>query len=114
MSADYEAAIRSHWIDLMEDRTGLIALIETIPYPDHLLIENIAVRADRQGEGLGSRLITHAEALARMNRLPEIRLYTNAAFASDLAFYAARGFMETGRTPLPDGGTMVHFAKPVS
>ena len=31
MSADYAAAIRAHWIDLLEDDTGLVALIEMIP-----------------------------------------------------------------------------------
>jgi GNAT superfamily N-acetyltransferase len=96
--ADYAAAIRAHWIDVLEDDTGLIALIEMIPLPDHLLIENVAVRADRQGRGLGSLLVDHAEAIARDNGLMELRLYTNVAFASNLIFYTARSFVETGRS----------------
>ena len=114
MAADYAAAVRAHWIDILEDDAGLAAAIEMSPAADHLLIENIAVREDRQGLGLGSALLAHAEVLARAHGLAELRLYTNAAFASNVTFYRARGFTESGRTPLPDGGTTVHFAKPVS
>jgi GNAT superfamily N-acetyltransferase len=114
MSANYGEAVVRHWIDVLEDAQGLLALIELIPAADHLLIENLAVREDQQGRGLGAMLIAHAERLAAALNLAELRLYTNAAFSSNLAYYRARGFTETARTPLPDGGTMVHFAKPVS
>lgn len=114
MSADYGRAILRHQIDVMEDDTGLVALIEMIPEPEYLLIENIAVHAGRQGQGIGSRLLAHAEAVARDMGKSELRLYTNAAFAANLVFYARHGYSETERAPLPDGGTMVHFVKPVS
>lgn len=114
MVADYENAIRLHWIDVLEDADGLTALIEIIPMEDHLLIENLAVRDDQQGKGLGSKLLAHAERLAVAAGKPELRLYTNAAFAENIAYYPRRGYRETGRTPLPDGGVMVHFAKAVS
>lgn len=114
MTADYQAAVRQHWIDVLEDDEGLLALIELIPAADHLLIENLAVRADQQGRGLGRQLIAHAERLAAASCRRELRLYTNAAFAANLAYYRSQGFTETARTHLPDGGQMVHFAKPVS
>ena len=114
MTADYRKAVIDHWIDVFEDEQGLAGLIEVIPGPAHLLIENLAVREDRQGAGLATALLRHAEDLARQHGSPELRLYTNAAFASNLAFYRARGFAETERTKLPDGGVMVHFAKRVS
>ncbi len=114
MTADVEHALRNHWIDVVDDAMGLLAVIEMIPEPGFLLIENVAVRVDRQGEGLAAGLLDHAAAVARQHGFPELRLYTNAAFASNVTYYAKRGFVETGRTPLPDGGTMVHFTKPVS
>ena len=114
MAADYEASVRLHRVDVMEDATGLLALIVMIPEPGHLLIESIAVREDWQGKGLGTLLLRHAEEVAQSSGLAELRLYTNAAFASNLAFYAHHGYGETARTPLSDGGTMVHFAKTVS
>jgi Acetyltransferase (GNAT) family len=33
-----------------------IALVEVIPAPSHLLIENVAVLPDRRGNGIGSLL----------------------------------------------------------
>src|SRR5882724_5047913 len=81
MTADYDRAVAQHLIDLWEEGGELLALIEVIPAEDHLLIENIAVRPDQQGRGIGGRLLDHAEGLARSLGLHEMRLYTNAAFA---------------------------------
>jgi N-acetylglutamate synthase-like GNAT family acetyltransferase len=114
MTADYDHAVRAHWIDLHEPDGMLIALIETIPQPDHLLIENIAVRPDRHGQGLGGALLAHAATLAQTAGLAELRLYTNAAFAKNLAYYARRGFAETHRAPSHLGGHVVHFRKPLT
>jgi ribosomal protein S18 acetylase RimI-like enzyme len=114
MVADYDAAVRQHWIELYEENGELLALIEMVPAADHLWIQNIAVSVSQQGNGLGRALLAHAEKIAQTMGLEEIRLNTNAAFAANLAFYRHMGFSETGREPLPDGGTMVHFTKPVS
>src|SRR5947207_6523953 len=65
MTADYDRAVADHIIDLWEEHGQLLALIEAIPASDHLLIENIAVRPDQQGKGLGGKLLHHAEELAR-------------------------------------------------
>jgi hypothetical protein len=46
MTANYDRAVAEHIIDLVEQAGELLALIETIPASDHLLIENIAVRPD--------------------------------------------------------------------
>lgn len=114
MSADYAAAVRQHWIDLLEEDGRLIGLIEMMPAPGHLWIQNIAVREEAQGKGLGKMLLAHAYAVAKGSGVPQVRLNTNAAFTANLAFYRHAGFSETGREPLPDGGTMVFFARPVS
>jgi GNAT superfamily N-acetyltransferase len=114
MVADYDLALQRHWIDVVQDDAGIAALIEMVPAEDHLLIENIAVRRDRQGEGLGALLLRHAEEVARSHGFSELRLYTNLAFTANVAYYPRRGFSETGRSLLPDGGTMVHFARVVS
>lgn len=111
MRADYERAVVEHLVDLMEEDGRLLALIETIVEPDHLLIENVAVDPAHQGRGLGEALLRHADDVARGLGLAEVRLYTNAAFASNVAFYARRGFEETGRTQAPATGTTVHMRK---
>jgi GNAT superfamily N-acetyltransferase len=111
MTADYDRAVADHVIDLWEEDGGLVALIEVVPKADHLLIENLAVRPDQQGKGLGDRLLLHAEELARSLGFAEIRLYTNAAFAANLAFYSKRGYREFLRNSLVPGSVTVHMMK---
>jgi GNAT superfamily N-acetyltransferase len=114
MTADYDRAVKEHLIDLWEEGGELLALIETIPAEDHLLIENVAVRPDQQGRGIGDRLMRHAEALARSLGFDEVRLYTNAAFAENLAFYARRGYQEYRRATLIPGSVVVYMKKTIA
>jgi N-acetylglutamate synthase-like GNAT family acetyltransferase len=111
MTADYERAVSEHVIDLYEQGGELLGLVEMIPQPDHLLIENIAVRPDQQGKGLGDILLQHAEGHARTLGIGETRLYTNAMFAANLAFYAKRGYSEFRRETLAPGAVAVHMRK---
>jgi ribosomal protein S18 acetylase RimI-like enzyme len=113
MTADYDRAVTEHIIDLWEEDGQLLALIEVIPAADHLLIENIAVRPDQQGKGVGDRLLLHAEGLARAMGLDEIRLYTNAAFAPNLAFYSRRGYQEYRRGSVLPGSVTVYMRKKI-
>ena len=107
MTADYDRAIADHIIDLWEERDQLLALIEVVRQSDHLWIENIAVRPDQQGKELGSELLDHAERLALSLGFDEIRLYTNAAFASNLSFYSRRGYQEFRRGLLLPGSITI-------
>jgi GNAT superfamily N-acetyltransferase len=65
MTADSNEPLLSNIIELWEDAGELLALIEVIPEIDFLLVENIAVRSDRQGRGVGDKLLHHAEQFAR-------------------------------------------------
>ncbi len=94
MTANYEQAVADHVIDLFEEGGRPIGLIEVIPRPSHLLIENVAVLPDRRGEGIGGLLLKRADAIARSLGLSELRLYTNALFSANIPFYAHRGFEE--------------------
>ena len=111
MGADYERAVAEHWIDLWEEDGRLVALIEVVPRETHLLIENLAVLPEQQGRGLGDRLLRHAEELALSLGYGEIRLYTNAAFTANLAFYAKRGYREFRRETMVPGSVAVHMHK---
>jgi GNAT superfamily N-acetyltransferase len=111
MTADYDRALANHIVDLLEDGGQLLALIEMIHEEDHLLIENIAVRPDQQGKGLGDRLLQHAEDIGRSCGIAEIRLYTNAAFTSNITFYAKRGYAEYRRGAIVPGTTTVFMRK---
>jgi N-acetylglutamate synthase-like GNAT family acetyltransferase len=111
MIADYEQAVVDHVIDLCEEDGRQIALIELIPKPSYLLIENVAVPPERHGNGIGGLLLDRAETVARSLALGEVRLYTNAMFSTNIAFYARRGFEEFLREPRADGGAVVHMKK---
>jgi len=114
MTANYEQAVAEHVIDLLEEGDRPIALIEMIPQPSHLLIENVAVLPDRHGEGIGGLLLERADAVARSLRLSELRLYTNALFSANISFYAHRGFEQFLREPHAAGGEVVHMKKTAS
>jgi GNAT superfamily N-acetyltransferase len=113
MTADYAWAVADHVIDLLEEGGLPIALIELIPKPSHLVIENIAVLPDQHGKGIGGLLLRHADEIARSLGLNELRLYTNAMFLTNLSFYGRRGFEEFLREPHPAGGEVVHMKKSI-
>jgi GNAT superfamily N-acetyltransferase len=98
MLDDYGALIAEGVVSVCEGSDGtLAALIVLLPKPDHLLLDNIAVRPDRQGRGLGRQLIAFAEAEARRLGHAELRLYTHQKMTENIALYARLGFVETGR-----------------
>jgi ribosomal protein S18 acetylase RimI-like enzyme len=110
MQADYEEAVRDHMIDLLFDGAELVGLIETILHPDHLFIENVAVAPARQHQGFGRHLMAYAEGKARGFHLFQLRLVTNAAFASNVQLYRDIGYrLEREEDFL--GGTAAHMHK---
>jgi ribosomal protein S18 acetylase RimI-like enzyme len=112
MLADYDAAIRDHLVELAYLDDAAAGLIELIPAPDHLLLENIAVDPAAHGQGIGSRLMQRVEEHAIEMELPVVRLYTNKAFATNLDFYRRLGYAIEREEPYKEGFT-VYFAKAV-
>ena len=110
MGADYDVAVRDNLIDLLIDQGSVVGLIEMIPSDYHLLIENVAVRPDSQGNGFGHRLMLHAEAVAQQLRFAEVRLYTNSRFEENIRFYIRRGYAIDSRDQIP-GGYRVNMSK---
>ncbi len=111
MQVDYERAVVDHMIDLYEDYGQLCGLVEMVPGTTQLGIDNLCVHPDKQGKGIGSGLVTHAEGVTRSMGLTELRLFTNASFASNIAFYKKRGFVEYLREPFKSAGLVVHMKK---
>lgn len=110
MQADYDEAVRDHMIDVLFDGNDMVGLIETIPHPDHLFIENVAVAPPRQGQGFGRHLMAHAEGKARDLNLHALRLVTNAAFASNVQLYRDIGYRVESQEAFL-GGVAVHMHK---
>jgi hypothetical protein len=57
---------------------------------------------------------THAEELARSMRFNEVRLYTNAAFPANIAFYGKRGCEEYQRGTMVPGSVTVFMRKGIN
>jgi ribosomal protein S18 acetylase RimI-like enzyme len=110
MTADYDRAVREHLIDLLFAEGSLVALVESIREPDHLLIENLAVAPEHQRRGYGLRMLRHAESLARELGFAELRLYTNKLFVENVAFYRKHGYRFDGETAFK-GGFIVHMTR---
>lgn len=113
MLDDYATLIASGAVSVIDASGGITALIVLLPKSDHLLLDNVAVRPDRQGWGHGRALIAFAEAEARRRGFSELRLYTHQAMVENVALYTRLGFAETGRGH--DGGyDRVFMAKPLA
>jgi ribosomal protein S18 acetylase RimI-like enzyme len=110
MWADYDAVVRSGEAWVAVDQGQVIGLTVLIAQPDHLLIENLAVRPSWQGPGVSSCLLAMAEDQSRRLRVAEIRLYTDVAMTENLAYYPRHGYTETHRAE-QDGFRRVFFRK---
>jgi ribosomal protein S18 acetylase RimI-like enzyme len=110
MTADYAQAVRSGLTWVAEADGDVVGLLVLVAYPDHLLLENVAVLPSAQRRGVGGRLLALAEDQARARGLDEIRLYTNEAMTENLAYYGRHGYAETHRAE-QDGFRRVFFAK---
>jgi ribosomal protein S18 acetylase RimI-like enzyme len=98
MLDDYGALIAEGAVSVFQaDDDAVAAILVLLAKPDHLLLDNIAVLPDRQGQGLGRQLIDFAEAEARRHGNAELRLYTHEKMVENIALYRRLGFEETGR-----------------
>ena len=105
MQVDYAEAVLHHAFTLVERDGALIGLIETEDCVDHLYIVNVAVAETSQGQGLGRRLVAHAETLAR--GLGEVRLMTNALYEANIRLYEFLGYAIYAREPFLNGARVM-------
>ena len=113
MKVDYAVAIAEHDFDLLSDGDTIVGLIETEHRPDHLWIENVAVHPDRQGQGLGKKLLKWVEKRAEVAGTGELRLLTNEAFEANIRLYKKIGYKIDRTEPFHLGGTTVYMSKKI-
>jgi GNAT superfamily N-acetyltransferase len=65
---------------------------------DALYIGKLAVRADRQGRGIGRRLMDATERLARDSGLQHMELETRIELVENHATFSAMGFVKTAES----------------
>ena len=84
-----------------------------LPQEDHLLLDNVAVAPEAQGQGVGRILLDFAETAARSSGFSELRLYTHQMMHENILLYARLGWTETGRYA-QGGFDRVFFRKTLS
>ena len=97
MRDNYYEVLESHGIYILEDGSGLAALLVLINEDDHLLLDNIAVRPDLHGRGIGRDLFEFADEQAIERGYKELRLYTAEAMWENIALYENTGWIEYDR-----------------
>ena len=98
MDDDYAARIAAGEAHVLEDPDGaLLGLVVIERHADHLMLDNIAVEPAQAGTGAGRRLMEFVEAEARRLGYAEVRLYTHALMARNIALYERGGFVVTDR-----------------
>lgn len=82
---------------------GMVSLLYTVSTAEGgpaCWLEDMVVRADRRGGGLGSRLLRAAIDYARDHGFTRITLLTDKANAGAIRFYGRHGFTESAMTAL--------------
>ena len=97
MLDDYERVVRDHRAYVIEDRGEIIGALVLMDKENGLLFDNIAVLPSRQGEGIGRRLIEHAESEARRLGHRHLDLYTHQRMTENIAMYTRYGYEEIDR-----------------
>jgi ribosomal protein S18 acetylase RimI-like enzyme len=97
MDDDYDAQVRAGHVVVAEADGAPAGLLVLVPHDDHLLVANVAVEPERQGQGIGRALLAYAEARAAELGLPELRLYTHVKMTENQALYARLGYREVER-----------------
>ncbi|WP_424831413.1 GNAT family N-acetyltransferase [Ruegeria sp.] len=113
MVADFASLIDSEHVyvavDLDDDILGFIAFFQR---GDHMFLENVAVRRNATGRGVGKRLIEFCEEVAKDANLGSVKLYTNEKMTENLSLYPHLGYQETERRR-EDGFNRIFFEKTI-
>jgi ribosomal protein S18 acetylase RimI-like enzyme len=97
MLDDYAELIRRQTVFVLTERQRVIGIIVLIREEQSLLLDNVAVRPDYQGRGLGRKLIGFAEAEAVRLELNAVTLYTHEQMTENIEIYKKLGFNEIER-----------------
>ncbi|EKU98541.1 acetyltransferase [Leptolyngbya sp. PCC 7375] len=97
MLTDYHQVVKNDCVWVVESHSQLIAVLVLSPRDDHYHITNIAVHPTWQRQGLGSALLSHAEAQSHQADYGEIWLHTNEVMVDNIRLYTAMGYKEIYR-----------------
>jgi ribosomal protein S18 acetylase RimI-like enzyme len=97
MLDDYAARVSEDAVWILQEGPTIAGILVLLSAPEYLLLDNVAIAPERQGRGLGRRLLAFAESEALRRGYREIRLYTHQTMIENQRLYASIGYEETGR-----------------
>ena len=97
MLDDYDQVVRDHRAYVIEEGGEVVGALVLIEKDGGLLLDNVAVLPSRHGEGVGRRLLEHAESEARRLGYGHLDLYTHERMTENVALYARIGYVEVDR-----------------
>ncbi|MEP1768534.1 MAG: GNAT family N-acetyltransferase [Sulfitobacter sp.] len=113
MVADFVPLIAAKHVHVFVDKVdSLLGFVVFFPKADHMFLENVALRQDATGKGVGKQLIGYCETQAKQAGLGRVRLYTNEKMTANLSLYPHLGYRETHRKK-EDGFNRVFFEKTI-
>ena len=111
MLDDYARHIRGGNLFVLEEEGEVLGYAVLLDGgPGTLLLDNIGVRPDCQGKGLGAALIAFAEEQGRARGCSRMTLYTNAVMTENQTLYPHLGFRVTHRAE-EDGYRRIYYEK---
>ena len=113
MLDDYSRVIREHLAFVAEHGGQIVGATVLVRSEDGLLLDNVAVRPDQQGKGVGRRLIERAESVARGRGFGHITLYTHELMTENIGMYKNMGYVEMERRT-EKGYPRVYMRKPLA
>ncbi len=113
MLDDYSQVVLQHQAFVAEADDQVVGVLVLIRKHNGILLDNVAVRPEYQGRGLGRRLIEFAESEARKQGFTQLDLYTHERMTENIDMYKRLGYVETEpRTEM--GYQRVYMCKPLS
>ena len=86
----------------------LVGAVRTRERDGVLHVGRLFVAPDRQGQGIGTRLLLAAE---QATALPRATLFTGARSSANLRLYRRHGYVESARDQVRPGLELVHLTK---
>ena len=97
MLDDYRQVVRDHRVHVIEEDGETLGVLVLIEKDGGLLLDNVAVLPSRHGEGIGRRLLEHAESEGRRLGYGHLDLYTHERMTENIAMYERIGYVEVDR-----------------
>ena len=97
MCDDYAEVIRNHQVFIAERKDQLIGVLVLKRTPADLLLDNVAVLPEFQGQGFGGKLLEFAESEALKQGFLQLYLYTHECMVENIGIYTHLGYRKTKR-----------------